>query len=276
MKERWRLNWVLVLPLLMLSAGAYLSVSRENPAWMRMNLAKRAWREGDQKRALELYQSIYSNHPASRYADQALWEAGNIYYLHFYDVAKAMKDFQQLVERYPGSPLLRDACSRLADINEVELRDFSSALRYRRKALAKMSSTEERSAMLLRIGDDYLKLDRFNEALSSFESSLKEAPQKGEVAQKARLRIATVFQIKKNYTDSVHYFDEVLKRDECETCRLQAQLGLVEDYEFLNEIPKALEIANTISPNDYPAKDRLIRRLTEKAKYYKPSSWDGP
>ena len=89
----------------------------------------------------------------------------------------------------------------------------------------------------------------------------------------AKLRIASVFQLRGEHGRAVETFRHVLNDNGCDHCRLQGQLGLIESYEHLDRLPEAIEIAESISEAEYPApmREQLLGRLTEKRKYYEPS-----
>jgi len=130
---------------------------------------------------------------------------------------------------------------------------------------------EQRRQIRFYIGNAHFQLNQFEKALGDFEF-LMNAGQVDDITDQARARAGTIMQIQNRYEESVEYFSEVLEKTNCSDCRRTARLGLIESYEFLGELSKAMEVAQTIPKSEIStqAKEDLLRRLGEKAKYYDP------
>ena len=81
-----------------------------------------------------------------------------------------------------------------------------------------------------------------------------------------------ICQIQKNYKQSVGYFKDLFLATDCQDCQLEARFGLIESYEFLGELKKAIQIVQDLPASDYTeqTKKALVARLTKKLRYYRP------
>jgi tetratricopeptide (TPR) repeat protein len=263
------LRWVLPIPFLLFAGAVWLFVEMENETRVQVLRAQKQWREEHYMEAIEIYESVYENYPKSQYADDALWEIGTIYYVNFYNVDRALLYYRQLVSQYPDSSLAADAYLRLAEIYEVELTDLPQAIAYWSQILIREVPREMRRQVNFKMGNAYFKLNQFEEAAEKFQL-LMEDGSNDQLAERARARAGTILQIQSQFEKSVDYFKKVLEGPECADCRRTARLGLIESYEFLGELAKAIEVAKTIPTSEYPTKDKedLLKRLENKARYY--------
>ena len=275
MKDNYK--FVLFLPFLIFGAGVWLYFQTENEVRAQMAQAQARWRVGDYDDAVTLYESVSQNYPASRYADDALWEIATIYYFNFYDVNRALSCFQRLATGYPGTPLAKESHLKLAEINEIVLKDVGAAIAHLNEALAQDPSIRSRRLICFKLGSAYLKLDRFDEAQRQFASVIRDGLD-DHLADQASIRIGSILQIGKKYGDSLPFLLGVLDRTKCSDCRARAKLGLIESYEFMDDLPKAIAVAKSIDPGEYPEQLKLglLKRLTDKNRYDGQKLWGGP
>ena len=266
-----RLGWVIPLPLIIFVASAWIFVRTENEVRVRVERAQKQWRQENYREAANLYEAVHLDFPKSQYADDALWEVGTIYYVNFYDIDRALISFHKLVTQYPDSPLAAESYLKLAQIHEVELADLPQAIACWNQLLSLDIPLEQRRQVAFFIGNAHFKLNQFNRALVEFELLMNDG-QSDDITDQARARAGTIMQIQNRYEESVEYFSEVLETTNCSDCRRTARLGLIESYEFLGELSKAMEVAQTIPTSEFATqvKEDLLRRLSEKAKYYDP------
>jgi tetratricopeptide (TPR) repeat protein len=273
MRDSYR--WVLTLPVLVFGTGVWLYFQTQNEARAEMARAQEKWRLGAFDEAVRRYESIRAQHPHSRYADDALWEIGAIYYFNYYDINRALDCFQRITAEYPGTPLATQSRLKLAEIHEVALGDLPGAVGEWKKILVGDSSFRLRQQVLFKIATAYMKMDRFSEALQEFEN-LSASGEDEELACQASNRAGAVLQIMKDHAGSLRYFQSVVDRSTCSDCRTQAKLGLIESYEFLDELPKAIEVARSLTPAECSdqIKGALLKRLNDKHNYYGTSLWN--
>ncbi len=266
-----RLQWILPIPFLLFSGAVWLYVETENEARVQVSRGQEQWRETNYMEAIEIYESVYNDYPKSKYADGALFEVATIYYINFYNVDRALHYFRELVTQYPESPLVPQAYLRLAEIHEIELTDLPQAIDYWSQILALDVALEVRRQVYFEMGDAYFKLNQFDEAFEKFQLLMEDGSH-DPLAERARAQAGIILQIQSQFEESVDYFNQVLEGPECDDCRRTARLGLIESYEFLGELAKAIEVAESIPTSEYPAKERedLLKRLENKARVYEP------
>ncbi len=266
-----RLQWILPVPFLLFSGAVWLYVETENEARVQVSRGQEQWRETNYMEAIEIYESIYKDYPKSQYADDALFEVATIYYINFYNVDRALHYFRELVTQYPESPLVPQAYLRLAEIHEIELTDLPQAIDYWNQILALDVPLEVRRQVYFEMGGAYFKLNQFDKAFEQFQLLMEDGGD-DPLAARARAQAGIILQIQSQFEESVDYFNQVLEGPKCDDCRRTARLGLIESYEFLGELAKAIEVAESIPTSEYPAQERedLLKRLENKARVYEP------
>ena len=257
---RNRQSWILLLPLVLFGLGVGVTERGENEVEAGFKRAQEAWRSEDYESAIQQYRSLQRDYPKSRYAPAALWEAAAIYYSHHYDLERATQHLGKLIAQYPTSPLAKGALLRLAEIHEAEERDLDLAVEYWERALERNLSLRERRQVAFKIGDTHLKQRRLDEASRYLQESVAEKAD-DRLGQQAYIRLGTIAQIENDHQTAIDFFEAVMVSDECQECRAQAQLGLVESYEFIGNLAKAMAIAEAIPREQHPASLFLLDRV---------------
>lgn len=272
-KERTN-RWVLMVPAIMLAAAVWIFVQGEGEARVLFERAHSHWRASNYPAAAELFQQLADRFPDSSYADDALWEAGLIQYVNLYEVDRARRTFDRLVEAYPESPRAPHAHLKLAEMYKVEMNETEPVILHLRAALRGDLALTERRDVQFELAQNYFLQGDYSRALSIF-TTLAASLGDGDLGQWARVRAGTILQILRRYPESVQVLQQVLSRPECPSCQQQARLALVESYEFLDQLSKAIDIARGLDSRYYPQelKDRLLARLSEKRQYYEPRLW---
>lgn len=267
-------KWILASPWLIFGVAVALFSKSENEVWLQFNRAQTSWRAGDYDRAIELYEKVYSQYPRSSYAAEALWELGTLNYINSANVDRALEHFQILVTEYPNSPRSIDAYLMLGEIHDIELQDPAQAIACWRTVLERAVSREQRRRLLFRVGNAYFKQKKFEQARQTYQQLIADGAG-DDLAHQANIRLGTIFQLAGAYQKSIPCFRAVLEAGDAHQYRLQAQLGLIESYEFLDDLPAALAVARGIGAEDCPAEMRrdLLARLHEQEKLYGPSKW---
>lgn len=276
-KSNKRGRWILLLPLLLLAASAWLYRESESEVRVQFSRAREEWRAERYHGAISLLETLRSDYPESRLADDALWEIAIIYYINLHDIDRALQSFDDIVAQYPGSPLATEARLKLAEIYEMELNELPKAIEQWEATLASGHLGVDREAQIrFRIADAYFRVNQFEQSLEALQVLLKE-PGDEYLRQQMRVRIGTIHQIRKEYEKSIDMFQAVLEGNACKDCRIRARLALIESYEFLDRLPEAIELARTIDASEYPAgmKEDLLQRLREKQRYYELRLWNG-
>ena len=257
---RNRQRWVLLLPILLFGLGVGVTRRGESEVEAGLKRAQEAWRSEDYEGAIEQYQSLHHEYPKSRYAPTALWEAAGIYYSHHYDLERATQLLGKLVADYPKSPKAKIALLRLAEIHEAEDRDLDLAVEYWEQALERNLSPQQRRQVVFKIGDTHLKQRRLEEARHHLQEAAAWKTD-DRLGQQAHIRLGTIAQIEGDHQAAIDFFEAAMAHNECQECRAQALLGLVESYEFIGDLAKAVAIAKAVPREQYPEAAFLLDRV---------------
>ncbi|HUG43437.1 MAG TPA: tetratricopeptide repeat protein [Acidobacteriota bacterium] len=268
-------RWILAAPVVLLAGASWLYQQSENEARAHFSRAREQWRLGNYRQAIDRFDLLVEKFPDSRFADEALWEIGTIYYVNLHDVTQALFAFERLVAAFPESPLSVEGTLRIAEIFEVELGEIGPALEHWQAALTASKSPRQRLEIRLKIADAHFKQGDFETAFDAFTVISLEGEDRQ--ADQARLRLGNILQIQRDFEGSLQEFQTVLENNQSSELRLQAQLGMIESYERLDHLDRAIEIAESIDSPAYPRelKEDLMNRLLEKRRYYEPRLWTG-
>lgn len=265
-------RWVLLVPFFCFAVAVQLFVQSENEARVLFTRAQNQWRLGNYEAAIEQFELLRKEHPKSDYALGALWEVATIHYFNRYDISNALYHFEKLATEHPESDRAADSHLKAAEIFEIELNEISKAIDHWEQALQTGLADSLSREVSFKLADASFKNDKFAEALLRFYLVIADG-QDQHLVNQSRIRIGSIFQLQEKHEKAAEFFGDVLAEGVCDHCRLQAQLGLIETYEHLDRLPEAIEVAESIHEEDYPApmRDLLLARLSEKRKYYEPT-----
>ncbi len=260
---------VLGLPLLMLAFAVTITKRAERRPISLLRKAQLLERGVDLQEAARAYDSLVSRYPGTPAGCRALWELASMEYSAIQDTAKAVSLFHSLVDSCRGDQLVGEAMLMLADIHEIDLRDLEQSNQIRREYLKLVPDSERSHETLFKIGDVLFKQGRYLQAQEAFQDLLELEPEE-EIATPVNLRIGTILQVGQDYDRSIRYFEVVIEQSRSPEFRLQARLGLIESYEFLDKLSRALEIARDIRPDEYTAelKNDILMRLNQKKLHF--------
>ena len=269
-------RWVLLLPILSFIIGSWYFRSDRSDLKVALERARDSWRSGAYEEAIGSYLALQKKNPDSEFAPDCLWEVATIYYYNLYDISNAMHYFERLIAEYPDSRQALDSHLKLAEIFNLELNEVGSAIDHWEQGLKGDLDQETRREIEFKVADARFREGQFEDAFGIFRKIAESAEADTHSVNEARLRLGAILQLRKDYPGSIEKFHEVLSSEPCSDCRLQAQLGLIESYEFLDRLPEAIETVKNISANDYPSERRqeLLDRLLAKRKYYEPGLWN--
>lgn len=268
-------RWVLAIPFVCLTAASWLFIESNKEGQVLFERSKEQWRLGEYGKAVELFLSLCEKNPDSPLADDALWEVATIYYFNLYDISNSLHYFERLINEYPSSPYVAECHMRLAEIYEVELNEVAKAQEHWRKILEAADDPEQKEQVEFRLADSDFKINEFDRAFEVFSRLVSEAADH-HLVQQSQVRLGTILQIRRQHDEALEMLAKVAQSTSCQNCRLRAQLGMIECYEYLDRLEEAIAVAENISPRDYPTemKEDLLNRLLEKKKHYEPSLWN--
>jgi len=258
-----------VFSILFFGISSLIYVTKENEVQVRFDRAREVWRNEGYFEAAQLFLEIVNKYPRSDLADDALWEVATTHYLNLYDIPTAIEFFQKLTEEYPDSPMSPDAHKYLAEIFDKDLNEPSSAVLHWKSALEYDLPEEETNEIRLWMGDALFKKGEINEASEQYHLVRSEASKEEQVCQ-ALLRTGIIFQVKKQFEESIEVFREIMENDSCNDLVLQAKFLLIESYEVEDRLDEAISVAEGITETEVSdeKKIEILDRLREKRQYY--------
>ena len=260
---------------LLFALASLLYVKKENEVQVRFDRAREVWRSQEYFEASQLFLDVARKYPRSRLADDALWEVATTYYLNLYDIPTAIEFFQKLTEDYPDSPRAPEAHKYLAEIFDKDLNEPSSAVQHWKAALEYDLPEYEVNQIRLSIGDSLFKQGEINASAEQYNLVRSEASGDEQVCQ-ALLRTGIVFQVKKQYQESIEVFREIIENGACSDQFFQAKFMLIESYEAEDRLDEAIAVAESISEVEVSGekKSEILDRLKEKRQYYNLELWN--
>ncbi len=270
-----KFSWAVLAAIVIFAISSWIFVRKENDVRISFDRAREVWRNEEYFEAGRLFQDLVRKYPRSSLADDALWEVATTYYLNLYDIPSSIEFFQRLIAEYPNSPKVPDAHKYLAEIFDKDLNEPSSAVLHWKAALEYELPEDEVSAIRLWMGDALFKQGEINEASEQYQLVRSSAKTENFVCQ-ALLRIGIVFQVKKQYEESIEVFREVVENQACLDSGLQAKFLLIESYEAVDRLNEAISVAESISESEVPEERRkeILDRLLEKRQYYNLELWN--
>jgi tetratricopeptide (TPR) repeat protein len=240
-----------------------------------LDQAEAHWREGKFEEAARLNQLLYERDAQGRHAPAALLNLGTIYYLNLRRLDKAIATFQRLVEEFPASPEAPKARVQLAEIYRSELGDLTQAIHEYEKIL-ESPGVDDREQIQFRMADAFFKLNDFDRALRELRR-IEDSEVSGHLGDQVRLKIGSIYQIRKRYQDAVPVFDKVAGSP-CIECRRRAILNLSETYELLFDYDRAIATLQRLdrTPEETARVAREVSRLEDKRRRVagSPLGWE--
>ncbi len=169
--------------------------------------AERLFKLNQTEKALIAYQHYIDLYPRSSKAPTALLKTGALY-LKRGDTLSARRAYDQLIDTFPDSPLVKDAkIDRLHTFYHQER--FQEIIRESRSLLNTRLTLSQRIRLLVLEGDAYLSAGKMPEAFSSYfeAAQISKSIQKNEILQKLEsvLSLLTPTQIESISTDEMDF-----------------------------------------------------------------------
>ena len=142
------------------------------------------------------------------------------------------------------------------------MQDLDTANELRLKYLELNQDPDRAHETRFKMADVHFKKGYLPQSRAVFESLLRLAPNP-DLAMRASLRLGVIAQLQGDYQRSINHFQSVIADVVSPTLRLEAQLGIVESYEYLNEIEKAISVVTMIDNPAYAVdlKHKILTRL---------------
>jgi outer membrane protein assembly factor BamD (BamD/ComL family) len=225
--------------------------------------AEARWREGKYEDAARLNQLLYDRDARGRFAAPALLDLGTIYYLNLRQLDRAIATFQKIIVEFPHGREARRAREQLAEIYRNEIGDLTQAIHEYEKLL-ESDAIDNRSEIQFRMADTFFKLNDFDRALRELRR-IEDGGVSGHLADQVRLKIGSIYQIRKRYEDAAAVFDKA-SGSPCIECRRRAVFNLAETYELMFDYERAIATIQKLdrTPEDEARIAREVARLADK------------
>jgi tetratricopeptide (TPR) repeat protein len=242
--------------------GAFLFLDIQSPNASEFAEARRHQRAGRINEAFALYQSLEGSDPGGVWGCKAMWEEASMRYSVANQTKEAVGLLEAIINSCGDLGLVGQALVLLADIYEFAMQDLDTANELRLRYLGLTKNPDGAHETRFKMADAEFKAGHLAQAQAGLESLLRLEPSP-DLAVRASLRLGAIAQLQGDYERSIDHFQSVIANAVSPEFRLEAQLGIVESYEYLNEIEKAIAVAITIDAPAYAVnlKSNLLTRL---------------
>lgn len=221
--------------------------------------AEGAQRVGSFAQAIEYYRQYLQKYPNGEFAEKSRYNLGNIYYLNLRDSAKAQEAYERFLEKYPTSQYAFTVGERLAELYERDLQDYRKAIEVLEQISLRTPSREDWRRVRFEIADDYFRLDEFDQAIIEFKKLIADQPAEHR-SDEARLKLAAIYEIRKQWANAVDQLQEVVDRTNCGECRRHAQFEIVDCLASQEHYSQAIAALKQISPR-LEDRDFMVQRM---------------
>ena len=143
-----------------------------------------------------------------------------------------------MLRELPGSAEERKAREQLAGIYANELGDLTQAI-YEYDLVLASKELDNRAEIQFRRANAYFKLNDLDRALRDL-MRIEDTGVTGHLADQVRLKIGTIYQIRKRFENALGSFHKVTESP-CIECRRRALLSLAQTYEAVYDFDNAIE-----------------------------------
>ncbi len=239
--------------------------------------AEGAQRVESYAQAVKLYQEYLKKYPRGEFAEKSLYNLGNIYYLNLRDTAQAKSTYERFLDVYPTSQYAFVVGGRLAELYERDLQDYRKAIDLLEQVSMRTPSREDWRRVRFEIADDYFRLDEFDQAIIEFNKLIQEEPDDHR-SDEARIKLAAIYEIRKQWRDAINQLQQVLNQTKCAECRRHAEFEVVDCYASLERYDQAIATLKQFKPAPEDQKfvaQRLadLERLKQESRAPQEVNW---
>lgn len=221
-------------------------------------------KNGDYRKALDLYEKVTSAFPSSAYFGYAVYSKGWAYYkLGFFE--EALKYFRDVVEKYPYDKVAVESQFRIGECEYLMAR-YGAAEKELKKFIDKYPVSEKTSDAYYMCGEAGFYQAKYSDAIASFERALAITP-KAKWASFALYRIAESRLETGKYEESIIGFKLCLESATGDFLTTALLAALAKAYEKTGRIDDALRLCDEIiqkhpssevAPEAYYRKTKLL------------------
>ncbi len=152
------------------------SCSRESAEILYKN-GQDLWSKGETEKSLNNFLNIIEKYPTSDLHDNALFKAGELYYLSYNDFSNAIKSFRQLLLIKSARVKLKfQAQSYIAEIYENSLNDYDQAIIEYQRLINNFENWISPGEGQFKIAKCYFRKDDYKQAIVEYETLVERFP----------------------------------------------------------------------------------------------------
>jgi TolA-binding protein len=248
--------------ILMLGGGGY---------WYNANLDERleetyqkglALRQGGKfAEAVELFQSLYDEHPAFVRTPQVLFQSAEIMDLYLARYSDALLTYLLLERDYPDAAEIEQVRKHVAVLYKYRLNDCGQAISVYQKLLDQPG--HENDKLQYEVADCYFRLNNFAQARIEFENLLSNYSY-SELLAEAQYRIAMTYTLEGKLPEAAAAYRLVIEDWSDSAYSLEASFGLATVLEEQEKLLEALKILEGMA-GIYPKQD-ILKKKTEQVR----------
>lgn len=223
-----------------------------------LDQAQQSWDQGDYAAAANLYEQYLKENPSSDQAASVRFRVATVCSrdLHQYD--RAIEHYIRLIEDHPKSPDLLPAHLRLAECYAaVEKRD--EAISEYESSLPLVGDEKEKRRLRLNIAELYYEKNDLRQAVVEYQKVVAITGY-DELAERAYLRIGQIRYLRDEFDEAIPAYQAVIDQARDPQIKRVAQLGKVDCYERVLQFDLAIKTLEEMAP-DPKAPDYLTRRI---------------
>lgn len=209
--------------------------------------------ESDYPRAIRAFEDLIERYPLGRRTQEALYHIG-LCYFRLEKEKQGIKQMQWIMKNYPGTMWARYARDRLIEHDVLD----EEPLPLTKETL------KQQMGRALRL----FNKDRLDEARPIFEEISRQFPWfKG--ASQALACLALTFYKKKDYRQTIHYYQQLVERYPGDPLVPEAHYHIGRSYEMMGDVQKAA-YAYRVAAQGFPGSkygQRAAKRLQELNQY---------
>ena len=135
------------------------------------------WSKGETKKSLDSFLNIIEKYPTSDLHDEALFKAGELYYLSYSDFSNAIKSFRKvLLVKSARVKLKFQAQSYIAEIYENSLNDYDQAIIEYQRLINNFENWISPGEGQFKIATCYFKKSDYKQAIVEYEILIERFP----------------------------------------------------------------------------------------------------
>ena len=246
---------------------ALLLIGCSSPLERDFQEGKKNSKEGNFRKAAQLFDQVISRDAESDVAVEAMKEGARLAVLEIKDYNRAAGYYQKIIQHSPEESDRQEAQKQLAALYFESLQDYDRAAVEYSKLATGSKLEADRAEYKLMTARSYYYLGNYFQTLSEIQEILKIKSNK-ETQFQAMLLNGNVLVAQKNFLEAAKIFQNIIQlfpeKSLAENVHLVLSLSLEESGDFRRALSTLEDIRAVYSPQEYI--DLRIKRIQERAK----------